>query len=88
MRLINTARLKFLASELNINLIKEEGAKVKCQFINSEAVEGSKLVKFSQAYRRKIKIKSAQKPQLLIKIDDPENIDKQLLKMLKDLKSA
>ena len=87
MRLVNTARLKHLAVELNINLIKEEGAKVKCQFINSEVVDGSKLVKFSKKYRRKIKIKSAKKPQLLIKIKDPENIDKQLLKMLKDLKN-
>ncbi|MFW5735974.1 MAG: transcription-repair coupling factor [Halanaerobium sp.] len=87
MRLVNTARLKFLAAELNIDLIKEESGKIKCQFINSEVVDGSKLVEFSKKYRRKIKIKSAKKPQLLIKIDDPENIDKQLLKMLKDLKN-
>ena len=88
MRLINTARLKFLAAELNLDLIQEDGGKVKCRFINSEAVDGSKLVEFSQIYRRKVKIKSSKKPQLLIKIDDPENIDKQLLKMLKDLKNA
>ncbi|MFP4372376.1 MAG: transcription-repair coupling factor [Halanaerobium sp.] len=87
MRLVNTARLKFLAAELNIDLIKEESGKIKCQFINSEVVDGSKLVEFSKKYRKKIKIKSAKKPQLLIKIDDPENIDKQLLKMLKDLKN-
>ena len=87
MRLINTARLKFIAAELDIELIKEKNDKVKCQFINSEVVDGSKLVKFSKKYRRKIKIKSAKKPQLLIKIKDPENIDKQLLKMLKDLKN-
>ena len=88
MRLVNTARLKFLASELNIDLIKEDNDKIKCQFINSEVVDGSKLVEFSKKYRRKIKIKSAKKPQLLIKINDPENIDKQLLKMLKDLKNT
>ncbi len=85
MRLVNTARLKFLAAELNIDLIKEDSGKIKCQFINSEVVDGSKLVEFSKKYRRKIKIKSAKKPQLLIKIDDPENIDKRLLKMLKEL---
>jgi transcription-repair coupling factor (superfamily II helicase) len=87
MRLINTARLKFIAAELNIDLIKDEGGKIRSQFVSSDLVDGSKLVEFSQKYRRKIKIKSAKKPQLLIKIDDPENIDKQLLKMLKDLKS-
>ncbi|MFP4199359.1 MAG: hypothetical protein ACLFSO_07185, partial [Halanaerobium sp.] len=59
---------------------------IKCQFVNAEVVDGSKLVQFSKQYRRKIKIKSAKKPLLLIKIDDPENIDKQLLKMLRDLK--
>ncbi len=88
MRLINTARLKFIAAELDIELIKEKNDKVKCQFVNSEVVDGSKLVEFSKKYRRKIKIKSAKKPQLLIKIKDPENIDKQLLKMLKDLKNS
>ncbi|MFN2339999.1 MAG: transcription-repair coupling factor [Halanaerobium sp.] len=88
MRLVNTARLKYLAAELNINLIKEDEGKIKCQFIKAELVDGAKLVKFSKKYRRKIKIKSAKKPQLLIKIDDPENIDKQLLKMLKDLKNT
>ena len=85
MRLVNTARLKFLAAELNIDLIKEDSGRIKCQFINSEVVDGSKLVEFSKKYRRKIKIKSAKKPELLIKIDDPENIDKRLLKMLKEL---
>ena len=87
MRLINAARLKFLAFELNIDLIKEKDAKIICQFINAEVVDGSKLLEFSQKYKRKIKIKSAKKPQIIIKIDDPENIDKQLLKMLKYLKS-
>jgi len=87
MRLVNTARLKFLAAELNIDLIKEDSGKIKCRFISSKLVDGSQLVEFSKMYRRKIKIKSAKKPQLLIKIDDPENIDKQLLKMLKDLKN-
>jgi transcription-repair coupling factor (superfamily II helicase) len=86
MRLVNTARLKFLALELNIDLIKEDSGKIKCQFIKAEVVDGSKLVEFSKKYRRKIKIKSAKKPQLFIKIDDPDNIDKQLLKMLKELK--
>ncbi|MFW5718621.1 MAG: transcription-repair coupling factor [Halanaerobium sp.] len=86
MRLINTARLKYLASELKIDLIKEDSGRIKCQFVNAEVVDGSKLVQFSKQYRRKIKIKSAKKPLLLIKIDDPENIDKQLLKMLRDLK--
>jgi len=85
MRLVNTARLKFMAAELGIDLIKEDSGKIKCQFVNSEVVDGSKLVKFSKKYRRKIKIKSAKKPQLFIKIDDPENIDKRLLKMLKEL---
>ncbi|MFW5979525.1 MAG: transcription-repair coupling factor, partial [Halanaerobium sp.] len=86
MRLINTARLKYLASGLKIDLIKEDSGRIKCQFVNAEVVDGSKLVQFSKQYRRKIKIKSAKKPLLLIKIDDPENIDKQLLKMLRDLK--
>ena len=87
MRLVNTARLKFIAAELNMDSIKDDGGKIRCQFVSSDLVDGSKLVEFSKKYRRKIKIKSAKKPQLLIKIDDPENIDKQLLKMLKDLKN-
>jgi len=87
MRLINAGRLKSIASELNIELIKEKDAKIICQFINSKVVDGKKLVEFSQKYRKKIKIKSAKKPQIIIKIDDPENIDKQLLNMLRDLKN-
>ncbi|RAK06611.1 transcription-repair coupling factor [Halanaerobium saccharolyticum] len=87
MRLVNTARLKFIAAELNIELIKEDSGKIKCQFLSPEVVDGSKLVEFSKKYRRKTKIKSAKKPLMLIKIDDPEDIDKQLLKMLKDLKN-
>ncbi|ADO77872.1 transcription-repair coupling factor [Halanaerobium praevalens] len=87
MRLINISRLKFLAAELNIELIKEEKGKIKCQFISSEVVNGSKLVKFSQKYKRKVKIKSAKKPQLLIKIESQEQIDKKLFKMLKTLKN-
>ncbi|MGM0549409.1 MAG: TRCF domain-containing protein, partial [Bacillota bacterium] len=87
MRLINISRLKFLAAELNIELIKEEKGKIKCQFISSEVVNGSKLVKFSQKYKRKVKIKSAKKPQLLIKIESQAQIDKKLFKMLKTLKN-
>ncbi|MEC9490603.1 MAG: transcription-repair coupling factor [Halanaerobiales bacterium] len=87
MRLVNTARLKFIAAELNIDLIKEDSGKIKCQFLSPEVVDGSKLVEFSKKYRRKTKIKSAKKPLMLIKIDNPEDIDKQLLKMLKDLKN-
>lgn len=86
MRLINTARIKFLAANLNINLIKEDGAKVKCQFINSDLVDGRKLVKFSEKYKRRIKIKAAKKPQILIKFKDRNRIDQQLYRMLQELK--
>lgn len=87
MRLINAGRLKFIASELDIESIKEKGAKIICQFINSKVVNAKKIVKLSQKYRKKIKIKSAKKPQIIIKIDDPENIDKKLLKILRNFKN-
>jgi transcription-repair coupling factor (superfamily II helicase) len=87
MRLINTARLKVLASKLNINLIRQEGKVIRCQFIDANSVDGRKLVEFSQKYARRIKIRSAKKPQLIIKTRKSSKIDKELIKMLKYLKN-
>ncbi len=87
MRLINTARLKVLASELNINLIRQEGKVVRCQFVDAQSVDGRKLVEFSQKYTRRIKIRSAKKPQLIIKTRKSSKIDKELIKMLNYLKN-
>ena len=87
MRLINTASLKILAQNLKMNLIRQEGKNIRCQFINSEAVKGRDLVELSNEYRKKIKIKSAKKPQIIIKTTQSEEVDKELLKILQDYKN-
>ncbi|MFW6280330.1 MAG: transcription-repair coupling factor [Halanaerobium sp.] len=87
LRLINTARLKVLASKLNINLIRQEGKVIRCQFIDAQSVDGRKLVEFSQKYARRIKIRSAKKPQILIKTRKSSEIDKELIKILNYLKN-
>lgn len=82
MRLINTARLKILAAELNLKLIRQEGKNIRCQFAGSDSVDGRKLVEFSQKYKRRIKIKASKEPQITIKTRKSSQVDKELIKML------
>ncbi len=87
MRLINVARLKITAKQINVIQIKQEGETVSCKFRDADSVNGSQLVEFSNLYRRKVKIKAAKNPQLILKISPDREVDSILLKMLKDFQN-
>ncbi|MGM0602661.1 MAG: transcription-repair coupling factor [Bacillota bacterium] len=87
MRLINIARVKVIARSINLILIKQEGEAVRCKFRDIDSVEGRQLVEFSNLYRKKVKIKAAKNPQLILKIPPDKDVDRILLNMLKDFQN-
>ncbi|MBS3811716.1 MAG: transcription-repair coupling factor [Halanaerobiales bacterium] len=83
MNLIELSRLIILAKKLNINTITETGPGYKIIFSEDHRIDGTYIISLLEKYPKKIKMKNASNPEILVK-DKKLKILKKVLEFLKE----
>ncbi len=83
MNLIELSRLIILAKKLNINTITETNSGYRIIFSEDHRIEGTYIISLLETYPKKIKMKNASNPEILVK-DKNLKILKKVLEFLKD----